>query len=97
MTHPEGFRQTSAYTRTCDLFDLGDGDGDAGKIAVGLLHGVEDDTADVEVEAHAHCIAGHQHIIAAVRVVEEARLCAPHLWRQRPIHHAHPPGHMNFV
>ena len=86
----------SACARACYLFDLGDGDGDAGVVAVCLLHGVEDDTAYIQVEAHANCIAGHQHIVSAVRIIEQACLRAPHLRRQRTIHHAHPADHMTL-
>lgn len=76
--------------QACNLLDVGDGDGYAGAAAVVLLHGVEDDAADVEIEAHADRVAGHQNIVAAVRVVEQARLRSPHLGRQRSVHHAHP-------
>lgn len=66
--------------RACDLLDLGDGDGDASEAAISLLHGVEYDAADVEVEPHADSIAGHEHVVAAAWVVEQPRLRAPHLW-----------------
>lgn len=74
---------------TCNLFDLGDGHSPP-LSALTLVQSVEHHAPDVEVQAHAHRIAGHQQCVLVVGLVEEASLLATRLGRQGSIHHTDP-------
>jgi hypothetical protein len=50
-----------------------------------LLHLRKDHPADVEVQPHPNSIAGHEHIVPRVGVVEELGLLAPRLGGERSV------------
>ena len=73
----------------CDLLDGRDGD----LLHLGALEleqRVEDDAADVEVEAHAYRVAGHHDRVLIALVIEQLGLLPPRLRRECPVYHAHP-------
>lgn len=44
-------------------------------LAIARFHGgMKHDATDVEVEAHANCVTGHQNVEAGIWLIKEARL-----------------------
>ena len=77
--------------RTCNLLDLRDRDGVL--LATQVLHkGGENDAPDVQIEPHAHSIAGYQDVIAIVSLVEQPGLLTAGLRWEGTIYQASPAG-----
>jgi hypothetical protein len=54
---------------------------------VKFIKGIEHNSADVEVQAHAHSITCNKNIIATIGIIKEFCLLSSCLWWQCPIHY----------